>query len=44
VESGFASLDLPAALREDERKGNVGGWHYEMAGCVPGLKRRPESK
>jgi len=32
VESGFASLDLPQALREDEWKGNAGGWQYEMAG------------
>jgi hypothetical protein len=32
VESGFASLDLPEALREDEWKGNTGGWQYEMAG------------
>jgi hypothetical protein len=32
VESGFSSLDLPDALREDERKGNTGGWQYEMAG------------
>jgi len=32
VESGFATLDLPDALREDERKGNTGGWRYEMAG------------
>jgi len=31
VESGFASLDLPAALREDERKGSEGGWRYELA-------------
>jgi hypothetical protein len=31
VESGFASLDLPDALREDEWKGNTGGWQYEMA-------------
>lgn len=31
VESGFAALDLPEALREDERKGNTGGWHYEMS-------------
>jgi uncharacterized protein YndB with AHSA1/START domain len=31
VESGFAALDLPDALREDERKGNTGGWQYEMA-------------
>jgi hypothetical protein len=32
VESGFSSLDLPGALREDERKGNQGGWQYELAG------------
>ena len=32
VESGFASLDLPDALREDELKGNLGGWQYELAG------------
>jgi uncharacterized protein YndB with AHSA1/START domain len=32
VESGFASLDLPDALGEDEWKGNSGGWQYEMAG------------
>jgi hypothetical protein len=32
VESGFASLDLPTALREDEWKGNTGGWQYELAG------------
>lgn len=32
VESGFASLDLPDVLREDEWKGNTGGWQYEMAG------------
>jgi hypothetical protein len=31
VESGFFSLDLPEAMREDEWKGNVGGWQYEMA-------------
>ena len=31
VESGFESLDLPDALREDEWKGNMGGWQYEMA-------------
>ena len=31
VERGFASLDLPDALREDEWKGNTGGWQYEMA-------------
>jgi hypothetical protein len=32
VESGFASLDLPEALRENEWKGNKGGWRYELAG------------
>lgn len=32
VESGFASLDLPEALREDQWKGNSGGWQYELAG------------
>jgi hypothetical protein len=32
VESGFTSLDLPEALREDEWKGSTGGWQYEMAG------------
>jgi hypothetical protein len=32
VESGFASLDLPEALREDEWKGSLGGWQYELAG------------
>ena len=32
VESGFASLDLPDALREDEWKGNTGGWQYELSG------------
>jgi hypothetical protein len=32
VESGFSSLDLPEALREEEWKGNTGGWQYEMAG------------
>ena len=31
VESGFSSLDLPDALREDEWKGNTGAWQYEMA-------------
>jgi hypothetical protein len=32
VESGFTSLDLPEALREDEWKGSTGGWQYELAG------------
>jgi uncharacterized protein YndB with AHSA1/START domain len=32
VESGFTSLELPESLREDEWKGNTGGWQYEMAG------------
>jgi uncharacterized protein YndB with AHSA1/START domain len=31
VESGFSSLDLPDALREDALKGNLGGWQYELA-------------
>ena len=31
VESGFTSLDLPETLREDARKGNKGGWQYELA-------------
>jgi hypothetical protein len=32
VESGFSSLDLPESLRENELKGNQGGWQYELAG------------
>jgi hypothetical protein len=32
VESGFASLNLSDALREDAWKGNTGGWQYELAG------------
>jgi hypothetical protein len=32
VESGFASLALPESLREDEWKGSLGGWQYELAG------------
>ncbi len=40
VESGFASLDLPDVLREDEWKGNTGGWQYEMAG----LRTRAEQR
>jgi hypothetical protein len=39
VESGFASLDLPEALRESERKGSKGGWQYELAG----LRTRAEA-
>ncbi|MGH3167439.1 MAG: hypothetical protein ACRDN0_16300 [Trebonia sp.] len=39
VESGFATLDLPDGVREDERKGNSGGWQYEMAG----LRARAET-
>jgi hypothetical protein len=39
VESGFASLDLPEALREDGWKGNRGGWQYELAG----LRTRAEA-
>ena len=34
VESGFAGLDLPDALREDQLRANTGGWVYEMA-CGP---------
>ncbi|HSZ42127.1 MAG TPA: SRPBCC domain-containing protein [Trebonia sp.] len=32
MESGFTALDLPEAVREDEWKGNTGGWQYELAG------------
>ena len=32
VESGFAALDLPDALREDQLRANTGGWQYELAG------------
>jgi uncharacterized protein YndB with AHSA1/START domain len=32
VESGFASLVLPEALREHEWNGNKGAWKYELAG------------
>lgn len=39
VESGFASLNLPEPLRDDERKGASGGWQYELAG----LRTRAES-
>ncbi|MCW2894043.1 MAG: Activator of Hsp90 ATPase 1 family protein [Actinomycetia bacterium] len=39
VESGFTSLDLPDALREDEWKGSKGGWQYELAN----LRTRAES-
>jgi uncharacterized protein YndB with AHSA1/START domain len=39
VESGFTSLDLPEALREDEWKGSKGGWQYELSG----LRTRAES-
>jgi hypothetical protein len=39
VESGFASLELPEALREDEWKGNGGGWRYELSG----LRTRAEA-
>ena len=39
VESGFSSLDLSDALREDAWKGNAGGWQYELAG----LRTRAES-
>jgi hypothetical protein len=39
VESGFTSLDLPQALREDEWKGSQGSWRYELAG----LRTRAET-
>ena len=32
VESGFASLDLPEGLRENEWLGNKGAWRYELSG------------
>ena len=32
VESGFTSLDLPDALREDQWKASAGSWQYELAG------------
>jgi hypothetical protein len=32
VESGFASLDLPEALRGDQWQGSQGGWQYDLAG------------
>ena len=32
VESGFAALDLPDALREDQLRANMGGWQYELSG------------
>jgi uncharacterized protein YndB with AHSA1/START domain len=32
VESGFATLDLPDALREDQWRGGVGAWRYELSG------------
>jgi hypothetical protein len=39
VESGFASLDLPEALREGERAGGLGGWQYELAGLRTRVER-----
>src|ERR1700748_1622522 len=41
VESGFASLDLPEALREDEWKGTKGGWQYELAALRTRAERCP---
>jgi uncharacterized protein YndB with AHSA1/START domain len=32
VESGFTTLDLPEALREDGLKASLGSWQYELAG------------
>ena len=43
VESGFAALDLPEALREDGWKGNMGGWQYELAGLRARAERRAPS-
>lgn len=40
VESGFTSLDLPDALRENQRTGNAGGWQYELAGLRSRLEQR----
>jgi uncharacterized protein YndB with AHSA1/START domain len=39
VESGFSTLDLPDVLREDQLKGNAGGWQYELTG----LRTRAET-
>ncbi len=39
VESGFAAIDAPGAVREQARKDNTGGWQEEMAG----LKERAEA-
>jgi hypothetical protein len=39
VESGFTTLDLPPALREDEWRGSQGSWRYELAG----LRTRAET-
>lgn len=45
VESGFTSLDLPEALREDQRNGSLGGWRYELAGLRSRAERfRPASR
>jgi uncharacterized protein YndB with AHSA1/START domain len=40
VESGFASVDLPADVRETAFQGNTGGWEEEMAS----LKDRAEKE
>jgi hypothetical protein len=42
VESGFTSLDLPEALREDEWKGNLGGWQYELTGLRTRIEEYPK--
>ncbi|HEY7263000.1 MAG TPA: polyketide cyclase [Trebonia sp.] len=44
VESGFASLNLPDALREDEWKGNTGGWQYELAGLRSRLEQGADGR
>ncbi len=41
VESGFASLDLSEALREDRLKGSLGGWQYDLAGLRTAAEQLP---
>jgi uncharacterized protein YndB with AHSA1/START domain len=44
VESGFTSLDLPDALREDQLRANTGGWVYEMAGLRTSVEQLESSQ
>jgi uncharacterized protein YndB with AHSA1/START domain len=44
VESGFTSLDLPDALREDAWKGNTGGWQYELSALRARAELAAESR